>query len=382
MRRFNRLSGKNRSIVFYSEGKDDWVHLAPIIKHLLHDHNKTICYLSSAEDDPGILQNDHRIIPFLIGSGSIRTAIFRMMQVNVVVMTLQDLGVYNIKRSAYPAHYIYVHHSAASSHMVYRKDAFTYFDTIFCVGPHHVEETRKAEALYGLPAKTLVEHGSGRIDAILEAAPAQPETENDDGAANDKDAPRVVIAPSWSGDRGTGMLETLGGRLIDPFLAEGFDVTLRPHSLTRKKFPKLVDDLVGKYSAEPNFNYDDDVTSSKSLVQSNLLVSDWSGVTFDYAFGSLRPVLYIDMPRKVNNPDYERLEIDPLEVRIREEIGAIVAPGDIEQAGRIARKLIENAMKIRERIAASRSKWIYNLGSSGARGAAYVAEVAERQSRH
>jgi hypothetical protein len=371
MRRFGRLSDYERSIVFYSEGKDDWVHLSPIVKHLLCDHDKTICYLSSSTDDPGLHQEDTRIIPFLIGNGTVRTIIFRIMRAKVIVMTLQDLGVYNIKKSAYPAHYIYVHHSAASSHMVYRKDAFTHFDTIFCVGPHHIEETRKAEFLYNTAAKVLVEHGSGRIDAIAQEASDQPPSEIDG-------LPKIVIAPSWSGDSGTGMLESLGYRLIEPFLAEGFDVTLRPHSLTRKHFPKLVHDLVERYSKNALFKYDDDMTSSTALVNSNLLVSDWSGVTFDYAFGRLRPVLYIDTPRKVNNPEYERLDIAPLEVRIRDEIGAIVAPENIEQAGGIARRLIENASEIRNNIAASRSKWLYNLGASGARGADYIAELLDR----
>ena len=52
---------------------------------------------------------------------------------------------YYLKRSKYSVHYIYVPHSLSSLHSIYRKGAFDYFDTLFCVGPHHVKEARKLE---------------------------------------------------------------------------------------------------------------------------------------------------------------------------------------------------------------------------------------------
>ena len=33
------------------------------------------------------------------------------------------------------------------------------------------------------------------------------------------------------------------------------------------------------------------------------MVSDWSGVAMEFAFGLERPVLFIDVPRKTNNPE-------------------------------------------------------------------------------
>ena len=59
------------------------------------------------------------------------------------------------------------------------------------------------------------------------------------------------------------------------------------------------------------------------------MVSDWSGAALEYAFGLERPVLFVDVARKVNNPDYEALGIEPFEVGIRERIGRVVAPDDL-----------------------------------------------------
>ena len=50
----------------------------------------------------------------------------------------------------------------------------------------------------------------------------------------------------------------------------------------------------------------------------------------DFALG--RPVLYIDTPRKINNPEYQKIDLVPLEESIRIEIGDLLAPEDIGRA--------------------------------------------------
>ena len=79
----------------------------------------------------------------------------------LVIMTMPDLNQFHIKRSkaSKEVNYLYIFHAIVSSHMVYRKGAFDYYDTIFCVGPHHVEEIRKTEELYQLDSKKLVSIG-------------------------------------------------------------------------------------------------------------------------------------------------------------------------------------------------------------------------------
>jgi hypothetical protein len=47
---------------------------------------------------------------------------------------------------------------------------------------------------------------------------------------------------------------------------------------------------------------------------------DWSGVAMEFAFGLEKPVLFIDVPRKVNNPEYKTLRAVPLEVSYRDQI--------------------------------------------------------------
>jgi len=42
-------------------------------------------------------------------------------------------------------------------------------------------------------------------------------------------------------------------------------------------------------------------------------------------------VLFVDVPRKVNNPDYEEIGVEPFEVGIREQIGALLGTSQLNE---------------------------------------------------
>jgi hypothetical protein len=67
------------------------------------------------------------------------------------------------------------------------------------------------------------------------------------------------------------------------------------------------------------------------------MISDWSGAALDCAFGLECPVLFIDIPRKMNNRDWQELRINPLEAHIRDEIGTIISVEDLSDAPALAR---------------------------------------------
>ena len=106
-----------------------------------------------------------------------------------------------------------------------------------------------------------------------------------------------------------------------------------------------------------------------------MLVTDWSGIALEYAFGTERPVLFIDVPRKVWNPDYQRWGIEPVEVSLRAEIGLVMQPDDVSRIGHTVEQLIEQGGSYRERIRQCRSKYVYHFGSSATVGARHVLEL-------
>ncbi|MFK8012287.1 MAG: CDP-glycerol glycerophosphotransferase family protein [Marinicellaceae bacterium] len=319
---YNQLDKSKKRLVFYSEGKNYWVHLKGMLNSLLQDYDLPICYVSSNKNDPGLYVKHENLHSFLIDEGWVRNWFFENIDTDVMVMTMPDINQYQVKRSKNKVHYVYTQHSLVSLHMVYRPGALDHYDSIFCAADHHKKEIRALESHFNLKKKDLYEHGYERLDAIIEQAK---------GSKKPNNSPKhVLLAPSW-GDNS--IIELMGSQVVDRILDHGFQLTLRPHPQTLKFSHEKIKTIVNKHKDNPLFHYENNVAGQDSLHQSDIMVCDWSGAALDYAFGLNKPVLFIDVPRKINNPDYQDIAIEPFEVSIREKIGTVVAINDIENIG-------------------------------------------------
>lgn len=364
--RFQQLPLEHKQLVFYSEGKNYWVHLEGLIKETLAHSDLHICYISSGEDDPGLLLKHPNIQTFKIDEGFVRDWLFANIETNVMVMTMPDLNQYQVKRSKHQVHYIYVQHSLVSCHMVYREGAFDHYDTIFCAGPHHIKELRAIEKKYNLPAKNLIEHGYGRLDAIIEKANCYPNINK-----TSETPKHILIAPSWGAN---GVIESgVGSELTNQLLDKGYQVTLRPHPMTIKFSMEKITPILNNHIGNKRFIYEANVASQDSLHNSDAMISDWSGAALDYAFGLNKPVLFIDTPRKVNNKHYDDLDIQPLEVEIRSLIGCIMGINDIKNVGRY----LEQLFPLKENIADIKSSYVFNIGNSASVGCLNLKKICD-----
>jgi hypothetical protein len=364
--------GERPRIIFYAENGDAWPHFEPILSALSARNRGPVRYITSSPGDPVLTGGSPLVQPSCIGDGALLIAFFESLRNAVLVMTTPDLQTFHLKRSRDPrVHYLYVHHSMVSTHMTYRPGAFDHFDTLFCVGPHHVAETRAREKRLALRPKELVEHGYGRLDRMIEHAAL--------GAPLRAGAPaHILVAPSW-GDEG--LLESRGEGTIGALLDAGFRVTVRPHRRTGLRNRALLDRIRRRFAPNPRFTIDEAMASFASLASADLMVGDWSGAALEYAFAFQRPVLFVDVPRKVNDPDYAALGIEPLEVGIRHLLGEVVPPDDVAALVAAASRLLADPQGFSERIRAIRARTVYNLGRSGEVGAEAAIERLERLSR-
>jgi YidC/Oxa1 family membrane protein insertase len=257
-----------------------------------------------------------------------------------------------------------------STHMIYRPRAFDHYDSVLCVGPHHVQEIRATEEHSGLAAKRLIEHGYGRLDALLEHRAVEPARL----APTRGQRRKVLVAPSWGSE---GLLEARGVELVESLLGAGYDVTVRPHPVTRQKWPDSIGALEANFGEREGFRLEEDIGSQESLHEADVMISDWSGAALEYAFAFERPVVFVDVPRKVNNPSYAELALEPLEVSAREEIGVVVSPERLAELPRHIERLCDDPDAFAARIRDARSRAVYHVGSSGRVGAAYVAGLAD-----
>lgn len=365
-RAFRRLPRTERRIVVYAESGQDWHHFRPVLQYLTGPLAANICYVSSDPADPGLHQDNPRIRPFFIGSGAVRIWFFQFLEADVMLTQLLDLGNFDLKRSIYPVHYVYMFHSLISTHMADHADSYDHYDTILCAGPHQIREIRKREAMKGLKPKRLVPHGYHRIEQLMAERREPPPIRSDADI-------HVLLAPSW-GDQT--ILNLFGLELTGILLDAGFRLTLRPHYQTRWNTPDVIDRITAKYGGNPRFRLIEQMGESDSLYDSHVMITDWSGAGHDYGMGLEKPVLYIDVPPKARNDEWPELGIEPFESFVRSRIGALLAPDRLDRAPQLVRELVRDPARFRRNIAALRQDWIFNLGRSAEAGAMAVAAIA------
>ena len=370
--KFNSLDKKSKKIVFYSEGKPSSPHLAPLIQKLI-DRGRDVQILMSEKTDPlaDLTSSKARVTSHWIGSGSARTWVYSSLESSVFITTTPDIETMHLKRSKHGGYYIYTHHSMISTHMGYRTGAFDYFDAVFCTGPYQITETRARESRYNLPKKRLVEFGYCQLDTLRTSSKKHIA----DGTHNDQKAVKtVLLAPTWGENS---ILPICGEKVINILLESGHHVITRPHPETARKSPELIQRINERFGSHDRFQLDLDTTSDLSMQISNLMISDWSGVAMEYAYGFEKPVLFIDLPRKVNNPEYLELDIEPIEVSVRNEIGEVLELKNIDRVPTAINNLLSTAQQQIENISASRDIRVFNQGTSASVGAKFIEKIAD-----
>jgi YidC/Oxa1 family membrane protein insertase len=252
--------------------------------------------------------------------------------------------------------------------MVDHENSYDHYDSLLCAGPHHVEEIRRREQLRGLPPKHLFPRGYPRLERLVEIAPTPPRKPSDPAT--------VLLAPTW-GEQST--LPVCGEPLIAALLGAGIRVILRPHYQTARLAPRLVERLVARFGPDPRFRHVDRMEESASLLESDLLISDWSAMAIEYALGLGKPVLFVDVPPRVRNPRYAELGLEPMEMRIRWELGRILPLDRLADAPQYVAELIRGAGEFRERSVAFRAQWAFNFGRSVEVGAREIARIADER---
>ncbi|MFC1965901.1 CDP-glycerol glycerophosphotransferase family protein [Chloroflexota bacterium] len=346
---FWRTAKVEKAIVFYAEHENYYPYFEGLIKKLINEYNQTLCYITSDSDDPVLQKLEPKIKAFYLD----KLLPFFMVFVNcrVLVMTLTDLGQFHLKRSVNPVHYVYVFHSPVSTHMIYRHGAFDHYDSILCSGPHQVREIRRYEELYSLNPKNLIETGYYRLEELHKAY-----------AKYNKEGNKVtvLVAPTWGA---SSLLEVCGKELLKTLLDKGYKVILRLHPETVKR---------RQYSIQDDVFLEVSIISMDSLVKADILITDWSGIGLKYAFGTERPVIFIDTPPKINNPKYKELGIEPVESYLRDKIGIVVSPEKLDTVPEVISNLILNGSAYKKDIVELRKKYVYAFGHSAEVGAQYI----------
>jgi YidC/Oxa1 family membrane protein insertase len=311
-RGITKLIHTKYNVVFYAENRYYWQYFNHLIQNL-QNQNLKICFITSDKNDPVLLSTTKNIDAYF--SNKTLAFVFNRIQSDVMIMTMPDIGNYIFKRSATVKKYIYVFHAMVSIHQQYRSHAFDHYDTFFCVGPHHKMEVSEAVSLYHLPGKDLVDYGYPLLNGL--------EIQQQQGMQLPK---KILIAPSWYEQ---GIFNACIGQIIKVLATSSYDVILRPHPEFIKRNKKLFKQIARTADRSENLELDFCPDVHYSLLSCDHLITDRSGIAFEFALGKGQPVIFIDTPLKIQNKHVNDFKNVPVENKFRNQIGLTLHPQNI-----------------------------------------------------
>ncbi len=353
----------NKHLVFYSESNGFYKYYKGIIEYLLKNTNITIHYITSDYNDNifKMEKENSKVKAYYIGERKLITLMMKMAA-DVVVMTMPDLENYHIKRSYLrkDIEYIYIPHGMDSLNLTMRTGSMDHFDTVFVTGKHQKEEAIKTNEVYKIENRKIFEWGYSLLDDMIKDYKEQ----------TSKDSEKtILIAPSWQKDN---IVDLCLDEILEKLCKTEYKIIVRPHPQQVRHMKEKFELLKEKFSSYKNVMIQTDFSSNSTVFNADLLITDWSGIAYEYSFTTKKPVLFIDTPMKIMNPEYEKIGIEPFNIWARKKIGEVIKLDELTKVNEVVDKILNNEKDYKEKIEELVKENVYNLGSSSEIGAKYI----------
>ena len=150
--------------------------------------------------------------------------------------------------------------------------------------------------------------------------------------------PVILLAPSWGKN---GILSKFGSKIIDALIQTGWHIVIRPHPQSIISEKEMLDGLKQKYS-QIEWNFDND--NFNILNRADLLISDFSGVIYDFSLIFNKPIIYADTNFDTLPYDADWLDEQIWSLRVLPKIGIKLEEQDFPNL----KNVIETALKSRK----------------------------------
>ena len=268
-------------LAVFSDSKRYYTVFEPVIVELGRRNVKTV-YLTASEDDPALTANIDCMSAEYIGPGNRVYSRLNSLNATVVLSTTPGLEVYQWKRSPNVSYYVHIPH-AASEICLYRMFGLDYYDAVLLSGSYQEKDIRDLEKLRGLTAKELVQIGIPYMDEMARRLA-------EEGVEDDH--PRtVLLAPSWGK---SALFSVYGSRIIESLIETGYHIIVRPHPQSFVSEQELMNGLMERFPGSESLEWNCDNDNFDVLRRSDILISDFSGVVFDFTLVFDKPVIYTD----------------------------------------------------------------------------------------
>ena len=284
----------NYKYVLYAEDKRYYNFFEPILDEF-ESRKIDVLYLTSSPDDPVFSAGYSHIQAKDIGQGNKAYAYLNFLSAEFLLTTTPELNVLQWKRSKGVKHYCHFIH-AAGGPSLYRRYALDYFDSVLLSSDKDIDEIHTLERVRGLPEKQLLVVGNTYFDRAVEKVKQIPKTDGNNIT--------VLISPSWGP---SALLSVYGENLLTPLSQTDFHIIIRPHPQSLITEKQLIDSLMEKYKDNNNIEWDFNHDNLYALSKADIMISDFSGIIYDFAFLYNKPVIV-----NIQNLDFRRLDAHDL----------------------------------------------------------------------
>ncbi len=332
-------------IAIFTDHKRYWNVFEPLLDEF-EKRKQNVAYLTCSKDDPVFDKKYEYIKGEFLGEGNKAFSRLNLLNASIVVSSTPSLGVFQWKRSNNVDFYIHVQHGANDISM-YRMYGTDHFDALPLSGEYQIEEIRQLEDMRGIAHRETPLCGIPYMDAMkkrLKEAGPVPEHER-----------TVLMAPSWGK---SGILSRFGEKLIDALIDTGYKIIVRPHPQSYASEKEMLDKLMSKYTDESKVIWNRDNDNFEVLRQSDILISDFSGIIFDFTLVFDKPLIYTDTKYDIRPYDADWIEETPWTFRILPKLGLELNEENVGNIKELIDKCINDPSFSKGRDKARSETWV------------------------
>ncbi|WP_027727467.1 CDP-glycerol glycerophosphotransferase family protein [Treponema sp. C6A8] len=353
-----------KKYVIYSEGKQYFNTFKPVADEF-EKRQIELNYYTSAKDDPVFEQNYQFVKPEFIGEGNSAFARLNMLSAGFVLMTTPGLQVYQLKRSKNVKHYSHVLHMPNDA-TTYRLFGLDFFDSVLLTGDYQKADIQYLENQRGINKKELVTVGCSYLDVLASKI---------SGIEEEKDHPfTVLVSPSW-GD--VGVLKKYGEKLLDPLVKTGWRIIVRPHPQSKKSEADMLERLENRYKDNKNLEWDYNRDNIFSMKKADIMISDFSGIIFDYTFLCDKPVMYVNTNMDLRPYDAYDLPHELWQFEILKKMGIKLDDSQFDNIEKVIKEASDSPELAQARKEAKATAWM-EIGKSGQNIADYMISTVSK----
>ena len=356
-----------KTYVIYNEGNQYWNVFKPVADEF-EKRKIPLMYYTSSKTDPIFDQKYEFVTSEYIGEGNTAFAKLNMLSAGFVLMTTPGLQVYQLKRSKSVKHYSHVLHMPNDA-TTYRLFGLDYFDSVLLTGDYQKDDIRTLEKNRGINSKDLVTVGCSYLDVLSEKINSIPAEENH--------VFTVLVSPSWGE---VGVLKRFGERLLAPLAATGWQIIIRPHPQSKKSEADMLKRLEERYKDNANVEWDYNRDNIYSMKKADIMISDFSGIVFDYTFLCNKPVMYVNTDMDLRPYDAYDLNKQLWQFSVLEKMGIKLEEKDFANIKEVIQNASDSPELAEQRKIAKETAWM-NIGKAGEKIADYMISTVEKQSK-